>query len=205
MIKGDRFIFPNMHTKVVSSLTSIIFLFCFIFNNYIFAQQGSKPTIAVIDFEGQNVSSMDALVITDFLRTALVNSKHYKVVDRKNMEILLSEQGLQMTGCTTEECAVKIGKLLNVQKMVIGSMSKLADKYYITANIVDVETGQIIVSKRVKCNIGDDLDIAIDKLTNRLIGKESNLSDEFSKDDEQPNNYEVPYQTDSKDRVRNAA
>ncbi len=132
-----------------------------------------KETIAVVDFSGQNVSAMDALVVTGFLRTALVNLDVYKVVDRNNMETVLAEQGFQMTGCTTEDCAVKIGKILNVNKMVIGSLSKLMDVYYVTANIVDVETGEITASKRAQTSSGADLAAAVDELAGALIsGKE---------------------------------
>jgi len=49
-----------------------------------------------------------------------------------------------MSGCTTEECAVKIGKILNVQQIVIGSLSRLNNTYFIIGNIVDMETGEII-------------------------------------------------------------
>lgn len=74
-----------------------------------------------------------------------------------------------MTGCTTQECAVKMGKILNVQKIVIGSLAKLVGLYYITANIVDVETGQITLSERVECPAETELISAVEKLS-RLLG-----------------------------------
>ncbi len=132
---------------------------------------GKKDTIAVIDFEGQNVSAMDAVVVTGFLRTALVNNAFFEVTDRNNMEKILGEQGLQQTGCTTEDCAVKIGNLLNVQKIVIGNLSKLGDTYYATANIVDVETGKIVISDRVKSHSQGELDVAMETLAKRLEAK----------------------------------
>ena len=39
-----------------------------------------------------------------------------------------------------------MGKLLNVKQMLLGSLSKLLDTYYITVNVVDVETGKITAS-----------------------------------------------------------
>jgi hypothetical protein len=133
------------------------------------SKKDSKEAIAVVEFEGQNVSSMDAAVVSGFLRTSLVNLNVYRVVDRQNMESVLAEQGFQMTGCTTEECAVKIGKLLNVQKIIIGSLSKLMGVFYITGNIVNVETGEITVSKRVKCLSGEDIADAVDLLAKQLV------------------------------------
>lgn len=134
-----------------------------------FSRAKEKETIAIIDFEGQNVSSMDAIIVSGFLRTALVNIGKHTVVERKNMESILSEQGFQMSGCTTKECAVKIGKILNVRNIVKGNLSSLMNVYYITADIVDVETSQITVSKRVKCLSGDQLATAVDELAKKLV------------------------------------
>ncbi|MBN2406203.1 MAG: hypothetical protein JXJ19_00740 [Elusimicrobia bacterium] len=159
----------NRHFKL-----SIISILTLLFACLPVLSETPKETIAVIDFEGQNVSAMDAAVVSGFLRTSLVNIGVYNLVDRKNMEQVLAEQGFQMTGCTTEECAVKMGKLLNVQKMVIGSLSQLMGVYYVTANIVDVETGQIVVSKRVKSQTGSDLAEAVDNLAQKLVYEKDN-------------------------------
>lgn len=118
--------------------------------------------IAVTEFEARNVSQMDALTISDLLRTELVRTNLFNVVERKNMEKLLSEQKFQISGCTTQECAVQMGRILGVRKIVIGSLNKLAGVYYIQANIVDVETGRIIAAEKVKCidetRMGDEIE-----------------------------------------------
>ena len=67
----------------------LISMFIFICSDLLCAEK--KETVAVIDFEGQNVSAMDAADVSGFLRTALVNQYVYKVLDRKNMESVLQE------------------------------------------------------------------------------------------------------------------
>ncbi len=114
-----------------------------------FAQERINLTVA--DFEARNVSQMDAATVSDFLRTELVKSGVFNVVERKNMEKILAEQRFQMTGCTTQECAVKMGKILNAQKVIIGNVAKLGIVYHINANITDVESGRIEISERVTC------------------------------------------------------
>jgi len=59
------------------------------------------------------------------------------------MDRILAEQAFQQTGCTSSECAVKLGKLLNVHKMVVGEYSVIEKLRFITASLVDVETGRI--------------------------------------------------------------
>jgi len=110
------------------------------------AKMSDINNVAVADFIGNNVSQADASIVAGFLRTELVNTRLYKVMDRSNMDTVLSEQKFQNSGCTEQECAVEIGKLLNVRRMFVGSLSKLLDNYYITVNVVDVGTGEIVAS-----------------------------------------------------------
>ncbi|MDA3792948.1 MAG: hypothetical protein PF545_04735 [Elusimicrobia bacterium] len=150
--------------KKILILISIIFLTSGI-------ESRASESIAVLDFKGKSVSSMEASVVTDFLRTALVNSRYFTVTERGNMEAILVEQGFQQTGCTTQECAVKVGNLLNVSKIVIGKVSKLGEKYYVTANLVDIATGQIVISERVRSETKDELVDNMDVLGKKIVEK----------------------------------
>ncbi|MFC2060936.1 CsgG/HfaB family protein [Elusimicrobiota bacterium] len=133
-------------------------------SSYSFAQEEPRMNLAVAEFEARNVSAMDALTVSDFIRTELVKTGFFKVLDRSNMSVLLEEQSFQMTGCTTQECAVQMGKLLNVKKMVIGNLTKLADVYFITASVIDVETGEIMLSERIKAPTAEELVDAAEEL-----------------------------------------
>jgi hypothetical protein len=65
------------------------------------------------------------------------------LVDRSQMNKILDEQALQQTGCTTSECAVQVGKILGVRKIVTGRVTKIEDTLWlISAQMVDVETAE---------------------------------------------------------------
>ena len=100
--------------------------------------------IAVVDFTGNNVSNGDCRALTDRLRTELFNTKHYKVIEREMMEEIIKEQGFQQSGCSTDECMVEVGKLIGVEKIVGGSISKVGRTYSVSSRIVSVETGKIL-------------------------------------------------------------
>jgi len=117
----------------------------------------NKLNIAVAEFEGRNVSAMDATVVSDLLRTGLVNTEKFNVVDRANMQQILAEQKFQITGCTSQECAVQMGKLLNVQLIVTGAVTKLGGLYVVTAGMVEVGTSKIIKSGKVTSNSIEEL------------------------------------------------
>ncbi|MEW6040236.1 MAG: hypothetical protein AB1633_01815, partial [Elusimicrobiota bacterium] len=80
-----------------------------------------------------------------------------------------------ISGCTNQDCAVKMGKLLNVRKIVIGNLSNFAGIFYITCSVVDVETGKITNSERIQCNSKNELPDKAEELAeilaNRLTGK----------------------------------
>ena len=125
--------------------------------------------IAVSEFTGKNVSQADASIVSDFLRTELVNTGAFNVMDRNNMDTILAEQKFQASGCTEQECAVKIGKILNVREMIVGSLSKLLDTYYITVNVVDVETGKIITSMDSSAKSSTELREACREIAKKLV------------------------------------
>ena len=139
-----------------------------LFNLSIAEESGKKINIAVAEFEARNVSSMDAATVSDFIRTELVRSRLFKVLDRNNMAMVLEEQQFQLSGCTTQECAVQMGKLLNVKCVVIGNMTKLADSYYITASVIDIESGEIAYSERIEAPTAQDIISASEELGKTL-------------------------------------
>jgi len=94
----------------------------------------------------------------------------FNVMDRNNMDTVLAEQKFESSGCTDKECGVQIGKILNVQRMAVGSLSKLLDMYYITVNLIDVETGKIIASYNQKAATAGDLKDACRLIAQKLAG-----------------------------------
>jgi hypothetical protein len=110
----------------------------------VWAQKQEKTTMAVLTIESKGgISPSEAATLTDRLGSMLVNTNAFTVVDRSKMEEILQEQGFQQTGCTSTECAVEVGKLLNVQKMVSGSIGKIGRTYTVDLALIDVQTSQI--------------------------------------------------------------
>lgn len=131
-------------------------------------EPSKKENLAVAEFSGKNVSQADASIVSDFLRTELVKNDDYVVVEKANMEKILAEAAFQQTGCTSSDCAVQLGKILNVHKMVVGSVSKLEGIYAVNANLVDVETGKIERSNAVTCEKPAELISAAENLADKL-------------------------------------
>ncbi len=109
-----------------------------------FAQTNEKLHIAILDFTTTGgVSKQETVTLGNRLRSMLVRTNAYVVLERGKMEEILQEQGFQQSGCTTTECAVEVGRLLNMQKMVSGSFGKVGQTYTIDLALIDVGTAQI--------------------------------------------------------------
>ena len=132
--------------KILTAALQILF---FTFLNFIgvdgFAQQPppAKFHIAILNLEGRGISESEAATLSDQLRGHLVNLNAFIVLDRGTMEEILQEQGLQQSGCTITECAVRVGRVLNVQKIVAGSIGKIGKTYAINISMIDVESSRI--------------------------------------------------------------
>jgi hypothetical protein len=122
-------------------ITRICFFSLFLFIGIIYGQQ---ENIAVLDLDPTGISQTDEQFLSDRLRTELFETGSFQVVERQKMNSILKEPGFQNVGCTSVECAVEIGQLLNVQKMVAGSIGKIEDIYSISLRLINVQTGAIM-------------------------------------------------------------
>ncbi|MFH1957000.1 MAG: CsgG/HfaB family protein [bacterium] len=125
--------------------------------------------IAVLDFGSQGVSASDSIFVAEFFREGIVKSKRFNVVDRNNLDKVLAEQGFQQTACTEVECAVKIGKILNIRYIVTGKFGKLLNKFVVSVNMVDVETGKILYSNHATTSSESRIHYLTDKLVSSLV------------------------------------
>lgn len=109
--------------------------------------QTPQKNIAVIDLASRGgLSASEVGTLTDRLRSVLVRTRAFTVVDRGLMEEVLKEQGFQMSGCTSTDCAVEAGKILGVEQMVSGTIGRIGKLYTVDIILIDVGTSQIIKS-----------------------------------------------------------
>ncbi len=129
--------------------------------------------VALLNLEPAGVSEKESATLTERLRSELVNSGAFKLIERAKMDEILQEQGLQQSGCTTDECAVEIGRLLNVQNIVPGSVGKVGNLYTVTLRMIDVETGEILLSvtEDCKCPVEDVLTTSMIKLATSIVSE----------------------------------
>lgn len=119
--------------------------------------ESKKAHIAVLDLTGTGVSADELTGLTNRLRMELFKTGYYTIVERSLMAEIFEEQGFQQTGCTDSECAVELGQMLNVEKIIAGSVDRVGEIYATSIRMIDVESGKIdrIASDDcINCSVG---------------------------------------------------
>lgn len=104
-----------------------------------------RISVALVDLQAKGVSSEEASAFTDRIREELFKTGQYTVMDRSVMDKILAERGLEMSGLVASEGElVQAGKLLGVQWIIVGSVSKVGNMYSISLRSIDVKTGVVL-------------------------------------------------------------
>jgi curli biogenesis system outer membrane secretion channel CsgG len=141
------------------------------------AQSAKRPSVAVMDFDFGTVhahwwGNYDiGKGMADQVVDALVNDGSFRVIERKKLDTVLAEQDFSNSdrAAPSEAKRIKIGKLLGVQYIVTGSITKFSTErkggnvqfkgiglgggkakteVNLTARIVDVNTGTILLGAK---------------------------------------------------------
>ena len=109
--------------------------------NVIIAKLQPKTTVAVVNVASGDTESADFVV--DELAYIIVSSGNFKVVDRKSLEAIKSEQNFQSSGDVDDDSAVSIGKLLGANIVITGSISGVGSTRRLRLKALDVMTAEI--------------------------------------------------------------
>ncbi len=164
----------NLFAVIISA--SIISL-CVMLPSAVSTAEDPKLRLAVVDLQPKGISKVVSVAVTDLMRSNMVDTGRFVVVERSQMDAIFKEQALQQTGCTDSACAVEMGKMLSANKVLVGEINKLGTDIVITVRMVDVEKGVAEFSTNEKAKNIEEIDKAVktlvDKLTLRITGKRS--------------------------------
>jgi len=121
---------------------------------------GVRPNLAVFTFDEitpQRPEQGLGASLAEMLTTALINSGSYRLIERKQLQKVLEEQALGQSGALDAETAVVVGKIMNIDAIVVGSISALANAVEADARILNVETGEAIAATHARAASADEL------------------------------------------------
>ncbi len=121
------------------------------------AAQDTRPGIAVLPFEnggsyGQDAENFEALTIglQQMLITEFASNAQLRVVERGRLRELLAEQDLGASGRVDANTAARLGRLVGARYVVLGGFIDFWGDFRIDIRIVNVETGEVVRTERVR-------------------------------------------------------
>ena len=100
--------------------------------------QGRRPRIAIMDFDYATVHSYSSAMfgadvdigkgISDMLVNDLVKDGTFSVIERKALEKIMAEQNLSNSNRADPTSAAKLGKLLGVDAILVGSITQFGNE-----------------------------------------------------------------------------
>ena len=130
---------PTVSDKVVSPDSAV--LMCDVFVQH--AHKLPNKRISVVDFtEVDGSVTEQGRLLAEQIISRLSASTDLKVIERKQLNKVFEEQKLGLTGVTVDE-EVEIGKILNVDAIVSGTIAHVGEYEEINARMIDTTTGEI--------------------------------------------------------------
>ena len=121
------------------------------------AEDDNRDRIVVLNLKPVNVAVTVVEAITENLITDIVNLDRYYVIERSQLNMILSELSLTMTDEFDESSAVEVGKLASAKIVILGSLSNIGGRFALNIRGIEVSTGKILFAKNIQKRTEADL------------------------------------------------
>lgn len=109
---------------------------------------GERMGLAVLPFQTKGLGTeMGEINVVEQMMTTFYGLNRFKLFERSQLEKILEEQKLGMTGILDASTAAEIGKGIGVDAIVLGSVTRSGANIAIDARLIDTETAQIITAQ----------------------------------------------------------
>ncbi len=110
------------------------------------ADAAAERRIAVLYFENNGNPELEMLKLglAEMLISDLAGTPGIEVIERGRINDLLGELDLQKTDKVDANTAVEMGKLLGVERVIVGSYFELMGQFQLMGRVIEVETGVIV-------------------------------------------------------------
>jgi hypothetical protein len=113
-------------------------------------QIGSRLSMTIYPFRDiKNSAATLSEYIQTFLSHAFVNQKRFSVLERDQLNKVIDEQQLNQEAVFDQQTAVRLGRLMASETILVGDIIATEESVEIVARMVDTETSLILAEKDV--------------------------------------------------------
>lgn len=130
----------------------------------------AKAAVIHIDSKGFDI---DPEQMGNMTRMELIKLEHFQVMDRYDMAYLIDQNQLDASGCFGRLCMVELGKSLQAEKMLTGSIERYGKAIVINFQLIDVASEIIEQSKVLEfVDLSAQLPRMIGLTLQKMLGEE---------------------------------
>lgn len=112
--------------------------------------------IAILNIFSQNVTKENLETVSDFVAQEIEKQSNTNVLYYNDVRSMLKAEGMErLLDCNTDSCISRIGSIIGVDKVVLGNLGKLGNKYLFNLKMVDVLRDKI--EKRVNVTVDNEV------------------------------------------------
>jgi len=109
---------------------------------------GERMGLAVLPFQTKGLGvEIGEINIVEQMMTTLYKLNRFKLFERTQLEKILEEQKLGMSGILDASTAAEIGKGIGVDAIVLGTVTRSGNNIAIDARLIDTETAEIVTAQ----------------------------------------------------------
>jgi len=113
----------------------------------------AQDRMAVLPLGGIGIGASTQETVYQLLVSEITQLKKYQIVPQSEVISSMGE-----TRCSEATCAIEIGKMTDASKVVYGSLNRLGEKIIFQYSLVDVGTGQVVLSDDLTAMQVEELD-----------------------------------------------
>lgn len=132
----------------------------------------SAQTIAVWGFESDNFCLEDKIAtMSDLLIDELVGINGITIVERTKLDAVLQEMDFQNGIYTDPETVKSVGKMTNADCVITGNTTIIGGEFVATARLIEVESGKILHTAKMRCRTWTEFYDAIPKFAQEIVNR----------------------------------
>jgi hypothetical protein len=128
------------HVITLTTLSVVLSMSLLLQIQNVYAQ--SKLKVGVIGIDTKDVS-IDKESIRNMVLLELEKANVFEVLDKYDVADLIKKEGIDVENCYGKLCQVRVGKLLQSEKMLTGSVERYGEKLIFIFRLIDVNSGNI--------------------------------------------------------------
>jgi len=148
----------------------ILAIICFTLSCALASAQSAQPRVTVLPFEGIGVDRQDVLSLTLFFETALQNTGRCQIIEQTEVDKILKAHQYVMADFNDPDKAVKIGKLIPADHIVLGTVGTLGGRHYINVKIINLGSGAIVGAHNTTAESLEQLSGLLPEVAQQMIG-----------------------------------